>query len=121
MEVGPRPEKAVWVVTPQGVQIRVTFGRVNGSLQCAGRVNGFSICDADGTALGVVYDQEIAQDSEDTVILWVTYFPELGYDVPKDSGVFYGQGKDPYCNLTDDENMGVPVFGPLAITWPSTG
>jgi sialate O-acetylesterase len=120
MEVGPRPEKAVWNVTPKGEQIRVTFGQVNGRLQCDGRVNGFSLCDAEGRALGLIYKQEIAQDSEDTVILWVTYFPELGYDVPKDSGVFYGLGRDPYCNLTDDQNMGVPVFGPLAITWPST-
>ena len=120
METGPRPEKATWVVTPQGVQIRVTFKHVNGRLYCAGRVNGFSVCNAEGAPLVVLFDQEIAQDCDDTVILWVSYLPKYGYDVPKDAGVFYGQGLNPYCNLTDDENMGVPCFGPLAITWPTT-
>ena len=35
--------------------------------------------------------------------------------LPENATLFYGDGKDPYCNLHDEADMGVPVFGPMAI------
>ena len=29
--------------------------------------------------------------------------------------LWYGWGMDPYCNITDAEDMAVPAFGPVAL------
>ena len=45
----------------------------------------------------------------DTVVL------KLNGAVPEKSFLWYGYGLDPYCNLTDEADMAVPVFGPIAL------
>jgi sialate O-acetylesterase len=39
----------------------------------------------------------------------------IGGKLPEGATLRYGFGKDPYCNLRDEEDMAAPVFGPMAI------
>ncbi len=118
IENGPRPQSAVWVDTPYGPTIRVTFKGVNGRLLCNGRLSGFRLCDADKNTLPVVYNQQVATDAPDTVVLWISNIPEMKLTVaePEKTFVYYGRSRNPYCNLTDEQDMGTPAFGPLPVT-----
>ena len=40
---------------------------------------------------------------------------QLTGELPAGAVLHYGFGKDPYCNLRDDADMAVLVFGPLPI------
>ncbi len=106
---GPRFEKMTAVSTPYGQQLRVTFSQVNGGLQAAGRMAGFSISEgADGPDIPCIFNMEPAPDDPATIILWVQEFPKTPY-------LWYGRGFNPYCNVVDEANMALPVMGPLAI------
>jgi len=106
---GPRFEKITSAGTPYAAQLRVRFTSVNGGLKADGRVSGFSISDGpDGPDKGCIFNQEIAPDDPSTVILWVEKLPE-------NPQLWYGRGLNPYCNVLDQANMGMPVFGPVPI------
>jgi sialate O-acetylesterase len=107
---GPRLEKVEPIVgTPYGAQIKVKFATVNGGLKAAGRVYGFSISGgADAPNAPCIYKQEISAEDPTVVILWVE-------SVPENAQLWYGRGLDPYCNVVDQANMAMPVFGPVAI------
>jgi sialate O-acetylesterase len=106
---GPRFDSVKYVETPYGKTLRLRFSQVNGGLQSTGRLHGFSISSGEeGPERPAIYKQEIALDEPDTVVLWVWELPENPY-------LWYGRGLDPYCNLTDGENMSAPVFGPVPI------
>ena len=116
---GPRPESAVWVDTPYGPQVQVTFSGVNGRLVSNGAVSGFSICDEEGDPLPVVYRQEFSAEKPNVVILWVTDAPGLQITVPDTAKVWYGRGRNPHCTVSDEADMGLPVFGELEIQRPA--
>ncbi|HOL21126.1 MAG TPA: sialate O-acetylesterase [Candidatus Hydrogenedens sp.] len=106
---GPRPEKVERLNSPYGPQIKVTFSNVNGKLLSAGRPSGFTISSApDAPNLPVIYKITFPDDEPDAVILWLTKMPEQAF-------LWYGRGFDPYCNIIDEANMAVPVFGPIQI------
>ncbi|MDX9973275.1 MAG: sialate O-acetylesterase [FCB group bacterium] len=106
---GPRPVSAKRNGSPFGMRLLVTFSGVNGGLKSDGRVAGFSVSDAEGNPLPNVYDAEISPVDPNTVIVWLS-------EAPAGAKLWYGRGFDPYCNLTDKEGMGVPVFGPMEIS-----
>jgi sialate O-acetylesterase len=83
-------------------------GQTLGGLQPARHITGFSICKADGTEIPMIYDAAVGP-SKDTVILRLTG------KVPEGAVLWYGRGLDPECNLTDQLDMAVPVFGPIAL------
>jgi type 1 glutamine amidotransferase len=71
-------------------------------------IAGFSIRKDDGTPLPLIFESVVG-NAKDTVIL------KLARQVPDKSFLWYGNGLDPYCNLRDSADMGVPVFGPIAL------
>lgn len=106
---GPRFAGIARVGTPYGLSFRVTFSSPNGALQAKGHVSGFSIsAGPDGEDVPSIYRQEIAADDPTTVVLWANELPENPH-------LWYGRGLDPHCTLSDPLDMGVPVFGPIAI------
>ncbi len=102
---GPHPLSA----KVEGQSILLTFAEVNGHIRSIGRPAGFSIRAADGTTLAVIYKIQ-TRHAEGNVV-------ELGFGgkLPPGATLYYGDGKDPYCNLRDEADMAVPVFGPIPI------
>jgi sialate O-acetylesterase len=106
---GPRLASMERVTTPFGHALRVTFDHVNGGLQSAGRMSGFTLSEgAEGPDTARIYKQEVAPDSPNTLVLWVQEWPAEPY-------LWYGRGADPYCNVVDGAGMAMPVFGPVAV------
>ncbi len=102
---GPRPVSAVF---RDGV-VRVTFEEVNGRLISEGRLSGFSIHGADGAPVPAIFKARLDPADPNAVLL------HIAGKLPEGAGVRYGYGKDPYCNLSDQKDMGAPVFGPMPI------
>lgn len=101
---GPRPVSA----TVEGNSVLIKFNEINGHLVHRGRLSGFTLHDADGKMLEMIYRQRISPKSPDTVELL------FGGKLPEGARVFYGYGKDPYVNLEDSLRMSCPAFN-LAI------
>jgi sialate O-acetylesterase len=100
---GPRPVAA----KVNGESVAVKFAEVNGQLVSEGRISGFSIHDAKGEMLPMIYKARF--EGTDTVVL------DLIAKLPAGATLRYGAGKDPYCNVRDTNDMALPVFGPMAI------
>lgn len=80
-------------------QVVVQFGNVTGRLVAPGRPSGFSAGD---TIYHTVLDGA-------RVILNLTSATAL----MSGASIRYGDGTDPYCNITDEADRSLPVFGPL--------
>jgi sialate O-acetylesterase len=102
---GPRPVSAHYA---DGV-VRVTFSGVNGGLQTKGRIAGFSIHNASGEPIPLIYRARIDPAEASVVLLYVSQKP------PDKAALRYGYGKDPICNVGDAAGFDAPVFGPLVI------
>lgn len=102
---GPRPVSA----RVKGQTILVEFSEVNGRLVHPGRLNGFSLHDASGNELPLIYRQRVSRDAPNVV--------ELLFQgkLPEDAALFYGAGRNPYVNLRDEAGMAAPAFGPMKI------
>lgn len=102
---GPRPVAA----RVKGQMILVEFSEVNGRLRHAGRLNGFSIRDAAGNELPLIYRQRVSREAPNAI--------ELLFQgkLPEDAALYYGAGRNPYVNLRDEAEMPAPAFGPLKI------
>jgi len=105
LKSGPRPVSAKY----EESVVKVTFTGVNSKLESDGRLAGFSIHDEKGALLPLVFRAAIDPANASTVLLYVPSRP------PAKAAVWYGFGKDPYCNLHDTADMAAPVFGPLPI------
>lgn len=105
---GPRPLK-IEIEGPRRDRIVVTYRGVNGTLRPAFRVHGFSLADATGKPLPIIFDASVDAARPDTVLL------RLAGSVPDGATLWYGRGLDPVCNLVDDEDLAAPVFGPYRL------
>lgn len=105
LKPGPRPVSA----KHENGLVRVEFSDVNGRLLSEGRISGFSIHQPDGTAVPMIYKARVDPAEASTVLLY------LGGKLPENATLHYGYGKDPYCNLRDENDNAVPVFGPMEI------
>jgi sialate O-acetylesterase len=113
---GPRLAE-VKVASPGLLAVR--FTDVNGRLRAEGRPLGFSFdtakepgkpaTDPAGKPLAIIVRLDLPQDKPDTVE--VHFWDKL----PEGARLWYGRGFDPSANLTDDQDMGVLAFGPVAI------
>ncbi len=99
---GPRPLEPV----VDGSLIKLPFRDVNGKLASAGRPSGFTIHAPTGEALPVIYKTQI---DGSTVLL------HIQGKLPEGATLRYGAGKDPYCNIRDEQGFGLVVFGPLPL------
>jgi sialate O-acetylesterase len=102
---GPHPASAF----SGGGVIAVSFYGVNGRLTAPGRIAGFSIHTPDGAEVPLIYKATIDPAEASTVRLHVQG------KLPQGAALYYGYGKDPFCNLTDELDMAVPMFGPMPI------
>jgi sialate O-acetylesterase len=100
MKRGPRPVVAAF----DGGVVKVSFAGVNGRLQSEGRISGFSIHDSKGALLPAIYKTRVDAAEASIVLLYVQG------KLPPDAMLWYGFGKDPYCNVHDAADMAVPVF-----------
>lgn len=105
LKPGPRPVAAKYA---NGI-VKVDFSDVNGRLQSEGRIAGFSIHEADGKPVPLIYKARVDPAEASSVLLYV------GGKLPEKATLHYGYGKDPYCNLHDANDYAVPVFGPMQI------
>jgi sialate O-acetylesterase len=97
-----------------GSSVRVTFSGLEGGLRAAGRPSGFSLRDAAGRELPMIYKTTL---DGSTAVLHLTFdaqYNEAG--LPEGTQLWYGWGCGPYCNVTDDADMAIPAFGPLPLT-----
>lgn len=99
---GPRPVRAV----AENRRIRLSLSGVNGRIDETARLSGFSVADASGRLTPRIY--RVRVEGSDLLL----YFD--GGPTPP-SFLWYGYGKDPYCNIRDSENMALPVFGAMPI------
>ncbi|HLJ49833.1 MAG TPA: sialate O-acetylesterase [Bryobacteraceae bacterium] len=105
LKPGPRPVSA----HRDGEVIKVNFSGVNGRLQSDGRIAGFTIHDAKGVPVPLIYKASVDPAEASTVLLYIQGA------LPAKATIRYGYGKDPYCNVRDAADMAVPAFGPLNI------
>lgn len=105
LKPGPHPVSA----TLDHSVVKVIFSGVNGTLHADGRISGFTIHDASGLPVPLIYRATIDPAEASTVRLSITG------KLPEHATLYYGYGKDPYCNLRDAEDMAAPVFGPMPI------
>jgi len=106
---GPRLERMERGGSHYGQFLRVTFSGVNGGLEALGRPAGFTVSEGThGQEKPYVFKVEIAGDDPNSVVIWVNEFPENAH-------LWYGRGLDPYCNISDEAGMAMPVFGPVPI------
>ena len=94
-----------------GRAIHVTVRHVVGGLQAPGRPEGFSLHDSEGNLIDIIY--KVTLDGA-VATLHLTEVP-----VPPDATLTYGWGHNPYCNITDAEDMALPAFGPYPL--PANG
>jgi sialate O-acetylesterase len=95
------------VVKFKGINRTEEEGEVTG-LTPPRHVAGFSIRRADGREIPLIFDAQVGP-SKDAVIL------KLTGNIPEGASLWYGWGRDPYCNLVDALDMAVPVFGPIGL------
>jgi sialate O-acetylesterase len=107
LETGPRLESVR--ASDGGWTIRVSWSGVNGRLLPQERVMGFSLHAANGRQLPILYKASVDPASPSTVLL------RLAEPAPTDAVLWYGHGLDPFVNLTDEQDMAAPVFGPAKI------
>lgn len=96
-------------VMVEGQAIRVRYTEVNGKLVSAGRISGFSVHNAAGEELPVIYKMMVDPKDASSVLL------HFQGKLPEGATLSYGNGKNRYCNLRDEQGLGAPVFGPLAL------
>jgi hypothetical protein len=94
--------------------IEVEFEHVEGRLVAPGRPWGFEVTDAslDATASHVF---RTVLDGHRAILM-----TDLVYE-PSREHLYYGYGYFPYCNITDEKNRALPVFGPLPIDVATDG
>ncbi len=85
---------------------RLRFSGVNVRLCSQGLPAGFSLRDAQGRDLRLIYKTELGNDGQ-SVDLFLREAP------PPDAQLWYGGGVDPYCNVTDELDMALAAFGPI--------
>jgi sialate O-acetylesterase len=88
--------------------VNVVGQKQTGGLRPSRRIAGFSIRDAEGKEISMIFEAG-SGTALDTVVLKLIGPP------PPGSSLWYGWGLNPYCNLVDIADMAVPVFGPIGL------
>lgn len=92
------------------VSVEVTFNNVAGKLESHGLPAGFALIDAKGNDTSQIYKTTL---HDNKVLLHTGLTPAQLADLT----LRYGHGQNPYCNITDQENMGIPA---MTVTLPPT-
>lgn len=108
-QVLPGPHLKGAAIEGGGRVVRVSYDGVNRRLTPGTHVAGFSIRNAEGRELPLIFEAMVDPERRQSVLLKLTGM------APAKASLFYGYGFNPYCNLRDEEDMAAPVFGPLAL------
>jgi hypothetical protein len=101
--------KIVGRETPEPA-IHLHFSGVSGRLKCEGRPADFELRLANETPQSPsIYRTEFDPEDPAGLILHVIN------PLTPPAKLVYGAGSHPYCNITDEKDMGVPAFGPIDI------
>jgi sialate O-acetylesterase len=95
--------------------LHLRFAGVQGRLRAAGAPAGFNVKRAprgNGGALDI-WRTELNPDGPGTVRLYLNTLPDVAR-----IGVGYGEGFNPYCNITDEAGMALPAFDPIWVSYP---
>jgi hypothetical protein len=97
---------------PRGLgAVRIRCAGVNGGWQPRDHMSGFGVCGEGGQPLGDGFVINAAADREDASAIVVT----LNRPPDAKMQVTYGMGANPYCNVTDENDMPLCAFGPAAM------
>lgn len=88
--------------------IEMTFKNVVGGFVSSGRAMGFSLSIDGRLASPAIHKTEFLGNK---ILVYTT----LGCSEVGDYRLSYGLGPDPYCNITDEGDRSLPVFGPLGL------
>jgi len=100
MEIVPAPGAGADGVSSA---LKITYENVAGRLISVGRPSGFTLTDSKGNDLRGVYKTVLKGNS-------AIVCTNLSGDMLSMMSVSYGYGRFPYCNITDEEGMGLPGF-----------
>ncbi len=95
-----------------GTYVEVAFANVAGRLVSGSRPTGFSLADWAGQYQLQIYRVDLKGSR---VILWTD---GLSAEAARSYWLHYGLGTSPYCNITDEADRSLPVFGPLPLGIP---
>jgi sialate O-acetylesterase len=113
--VAPRSEiklESVRVGKSVKPTIVLEFTGVTGKLHAPGRGIGFSLKDkATGEVLDWIYKVEFDSTRPNTVVLHVVREPN------RPVALYYAAGAAPYVNITDENDMPLPAFGPAELKY----
>ncbi len=89
--------------------LTLEYNNVVGSLQSAGRPEGFALLYNNGDPVDAIYKTRLAGKR-------VFIESQLSMEALRTVTLSYGHGRYPYCNITDSEGMSLPVMAriPLA-------
>ncbi|MBI4664346.1 MAG: sialate O-acetylesterase [Verrucomicrobia bacterium] len=111
-KTGPRLAEARWD-SPNELRLRLTG--VNGELKTAGgRVFGFEAVTPNDQRK--IFFFQVSVDPANGEVVLLANRDGVVRDVPEAIDLWYGRGHDPICNLTDSEDLALPVFGPWRLT-----
>lgn len=108
--VEPGPMLAGVDLEEGGRRIRVRYEGASGRLEPATHIAGFSLRDAQGAIVPLVFEAKVDPQQPHSVLLMLNAAP------PEGAQLWYGYGLDPYCNLRDERDMAAPAFGPWELT-----
>ena len=98
------------VTVRDGLAIDVRFAGVVGRLGAKGdRVSGFTVRSGAGEDQRLIFAAESLPEGDGFRL-------RLGRRLLPGEQLWYGYGADPFCNVVDDEDMGVPAFGPVELS-----
>jgi sialate O-acetylesterase len=106
---GPKRGPRLDSVRAENGIVKVTFSEVNGKLHSDGRISGFTVHNEKGEPVPAIFKAKVDPSNGSTILLYISG------KLPEGAKLHYGYSRDPYCNLRDEADMGVPVFGPVAI------
>ncbi len=110
MKIAPGPHLArADVEGEKRDRIRVWYTGAHGDLGPDRNIRGFSVRDAAGADLGLVFDA-LPDPREPGAVL-----VSLRAPAPAGATLWYGWGSDPACTLVDAAGNAAPAFGPLGL------
>lgn len=112
-QTGPRLAAVAYFKSLHGDGVRLSFANVNGPLLASPRVAGFSIRRPNGDNSGI-YIQNVAIDPDKPTDILIHTGIQLSA-FPDGLELWYGWGTAPFCNLTDRQDMALPMFGPVPL------
>lgn len=88
----------------------VSFSGITGKLECCERPAGFELrVNGNTTYEFVIAKTELDRENGSALRLYLSGVPSIP------SQIVYGPGTNPYMNLTDSADNGIPSFGPVEI------